>query len=193
MKKNLDSDNEQTQKLANIYRELLTVIKEDPTREGLQKTPHRAARALQFLMQGYDANLEDIIGDAIFTSDNIEMILLKDIEFFSLCEHHLLPIIGKCHVAYIPSGKIIGLSKIPRIVDMFARRLQVQENLTTQIAECIMKVTGALGAGVVVEAEHLCMVARGVEKKKIMVKTSSMLGAFLESAKTRNEFLSLLQ
>ena len=193
MKKNLDSDNERTQKLANIYRELLTAIKEDPTREGLQKTPQRAARALQFLMQGYDANLEDIIGDAIFTSDNIEMILLKDIEFFSLCEHHLLPIVVKCHVAYIPSGKIIGLSKIPRIVDMFARRLQMQENLTTQIAECIMKVTGALGVGVVVEAEHLCMVARGVEKKKIMVKTSSMLGVFLESAKTRNEFLSLLQ
>lgn len=186
-------DDEQTLSLADIYRNLITTIKEDPTREGLQKTPYRAAKALQFLTQGYKTDLDSIIRGALFTSDNSEMVLVQDIELFSLCEHHLLPIIGKCHVAYIPNGKIIGLSKIPRIVDMFARRLQVQENLTTQIAECIMKVTGALGVGVVVEAEHLCMIARGVEKKNVLVKTSSMLGVFRKFAATRNEFLSLLK
>ena len=134
-----------------------------------------------------------IVNNAIFSSDNSEMVLVQNIELFSLCEHHLLPIIGKCHVAYIPKGKIIGLSKIPRIVDMFARRLQIQENLTTQIAECIMDATKALGVGVVVEAKHLCMTARGVEKKNINVKTSAMLGIFRSSALTRNEFLSLIQ
>jgi GTP cyclohydrolase IA len=184
---------EQTQKLANSFNDLIVGIKEDPNREGLQKTPERAARAFQFLTQGYNTNATDIVKDAIFTSDISEMVILQDIELFSLCEHHLLPIIGKCHVAYIPNGKIIGLSKIPRIVDMFARRLQVQENLTVQVADCIMEVTGALGVGVVVEAEHLCMIARGVEKKHVKVKTSSMLGAFRNSAVSRNEFLSLLQ
>jgi GTP cyclohydrolase I len=147
----------------------------------------------QFLTQGYNTNVAEIVKDAIFTSDISEMVILQDIELFSLCEHHLLPIIGKCHVAYIPNGKIIGLSKIPRIVDMFARRLQVQENLTLQIADCIMEVTGALGVGVVVEAKHLCIIARGVEKNNVKVKTSSMLGAFRNSAVSRNEFLSLLQ
>jgi len=186
-------EDKQTQKLANSFNDLIVGIKEDPKREGLQKTPERAARAFQFLTQGYDANIDEIVGEAIFTSDISEMIILQDIELFSLCEHHLLPIIGKCHVAYLPNGKIIGLSKIPRIVDMFARRLQVQENLTVQIAECIMKVTGALGVGVVIEAKHLCMIARGVEKKHVKVKTSSMLGAFRNSAISRNEFLSLLQ
>ncbi|MEI8055625.1 MAG: GTP cyclohydrolase I FolE [bacterium] len=193
MKNKLSLDDELTQKLTDTYRDLIVAIEEDPTREGLQKTPHRAAKALQFLTQGYKTNLDSIIRGALFTSDNSEMVLVQNIELFSLCEHHLLPIIGKCHVAYIPNGKIIGLSKIPRIVDMFARRLQVQENLTTQIAECVMKVTNALGVGVVVEAEHLCMIARGVEKKKVAVKTSSMLGVFRNSAVTRNEFLSLLQ
>ncbi|CAL7963713.1 GTP cyclohydrolase 1 [Gammaproteobacteria bacterium] len=193
MKNQLSFDDELTQKLADTYRDLIVAIEEDPTREGLQKTPHRAAKALRFLTQGYRTKLDSIIRGALFTSDNSEMVLIQDIELFSLCEHHLLPIIGKCHVAYIPNGKIIGLSKIPRIVDMFARRLQVQENLTTQIAECVMKVTNALGVGVVVEAEHLCMIARGVEKKNVAVKTSSMLGVFRNSAVTRNEFLSLLQ
>ena len=193
MKNKLSLDDELTQKLTDTYRDLIVAIEEDPTREGLQKTPHRAAKALQFLTQGYKTNLDSIIRGALFTSDNSEMVLVQNIELFSLCEHHLLPIIGKCHVAYIPNGKIIGLSKIPRIVDMFARRLQVQENLTTQIAECVMKVTNALGVGVVVDAEHLCMIARGVEKKKVAVKTSSMLGVFRNSAVTRNEFLSLLQ
>jgi len=193
MKNKLSLDDELTQKLTDTYRDLIVAIEEDPTREGLQKTPHRAAKALQFLTQGYKTNLDSIIRGALFTSDNSEMVLVQNIELFSLCEHHLLPIIGKCHVAYIPNGKIIGLSKIPRIVDMFARRLQVQENLTTQIAECVMKVTNALGVGVVVEAEHLCMIARVVEKKKVAVKTSSMLGVFRNSAVTRNEFLSLLQ
>lgn len=193
MKNQLSFDDEQTQKLTDSYRDLIVAIEEDPTREGLQKTPHRAAKAWQFLTQGYKTNLDSIIRGALFTSTNSEMVLVQNIELFSLCEHHLLPIIGKCHVAYIPNGKIIGLSKIPRIVDMFARRLQVQENLTTQIAECVMKVTDALGVGVVVEAEHLCMIARGVEKKNVAVKTSSMLGVFRNSARTRNEFLSLLQ
>ncbi len=193
MKNQLSFNDALTQKLTATYRDLIVAIEEDPAREGLQKTPHRAAKALQFLTQGYKTKLDSIIRGALFTSDNSEMVLVQNIELFSLCEHHLLPIIGKCHVAYIPNGKIIGLSKIPRIVDMFARRLQVQENLTTQIAECVMKATNALGVGVVVEAEHLCMIARGVEKKKVTVKTSSMLGLFRNSAVTRNEFLSLLQ
>lgn len=191
MVKNQDLDG-QAQKLSDLYYDLIVAIKENPNREGLKKTPMRAAKALQFLTQGYGLNVNDIVRDAMFSSDNSEMVLLKDIELFSLCEHHLLPIIGKCHVGYLPRGKIIGLSKIPRIVDMFARRLQVQENLTIQIAECVMQVTGAYGVGVVVEAEHLCMIARGVEKKNVVVKTSSMLGSFRTSAKTRNEFLSLL-
>lgn len=182
-----------TQKLDCIYHDLLVAIGEDPEREGLQKTPHRAAQALQFLTQGYKTNLDSIVRGALFASDNSEMVLVQDIELFSTCEHHILPIIGKCHVAYIPNGKIIGLSKIPRIVDMFARRLQVQENLTTQIAECIMKITGALGTCVVIEAKHLCMMARGIEKQNAIVKTSSMLGAFRDSPIIRNEFLSLLQ
>ena len=183
----------QTQKLSDIYLDLIATIKENPKREGLRKTPYRAAKALQFLTQGYALDPHDIVKDALFTSNNSEMVVLKDIELFSLCEHHLLPIIGKCHVGYLPRGKIIGLSKIPRIVDLFARRLQVQENLTIQIAECILEVTGGYGVGVVVEAEHLCMIARGVEKKNVIVKTSSMLGSFRSSAKTRSEFLSLLK
>ena len=193
MKKSAVSGDKKTQKLANIYHDLMVALEEDPKREGLQKTPLRAAKAMQFLTQGYHADLKSIVKNALFTSDNSEMVILKDIELFSLCEHHLLPIIGRCHVAYIPNGKIIGLSKIPRIVDMFARRLQVQENLTTQIAESVMQVTEALGVGVVIEAEHLCMIARGVEKKNVVVKTSSMLGIFRSSAVSRNEFLSLLQ
>ena len=184
--------NQQTQKLTEIYTGLLVALGENLGREGLKNTPRRAAKALQFLTQGYFTNIHEIVNGAIFTSNNSDMIVLREIELFSLCEHHLLPIIGECHVAYIPNNKIIGLSKIPRIVDMFAQRLQVQETLTAQIAEAIMEVTGALGVGVVIEAKHLCMLARGVEKKNVMVKTSAMLGSFLSSAVTRNEFLSLL-
>jgi len=179
--------------ISDHYLKLIEAIGEASSREGLKKTPERAAKALNFLTQGYKQKLDSIVHGALFNSTNSEMVIVKDIELFSLCEHHLLPIIGKCHVAYIPNGKIIGLSKIPRIVDMFARRLQVQENLTTQIAESILKATSALGVGVVVVAEHLCMMARGVEKKHVSVKTSSMLGAFRKSALTRNEFLSLLK
>lgn len=187
-------DEEQTQKLTDIYRSLINAIKikDDPMHKGLEKTPRRAAKALQFLTQGYTTDIDTIVNDALFSTNNSEMVLVQNIELFSICEHHMLPIIGNCHVAYIPNGKIIGLSKIPRIVDMFARRLQIQENLTTQIAECIMKVTGALGVGVVIEAKHLCMIERGVKKKNVTVKTSSMLGIFRSSTLTRNEFLSLL-
>lgn len=192
-KRSIPNNNKYTQKLTNIYRNLIIAIKENPTREGLENTPLRAAKAFQFLTQGYTTDLKNIVNNAIFTSNNSEMVLVQNIELFSICEHHLLPIIGKCHVAYIPNGKIIGLSKIPRIVDMYARRLQVQETLTSQIAECLLNVTEALGVGVVIEAEHLCMTARGVEKQSVTVKTSSMLGIFRKSAATRNEFLSLLQ
>lgn len=179
-------------KLTEIYSQLITIIGEDKNREELQKTPLRAAKALQFLTQGYKTDLDKLVRGALFSTNNDEMLLLQDIELFSLCEHHLLPIIGKCHVAYIPQGKIIGLSKIPRIVDMFSRRLQVQENLTMQIAEAIMDVTKAAGVGVVIEAVHLCMVARGVEKKNVSVKTSSMLGVFKTDLAVRSEFLNLL-
>jgi GTP cyclohydrolase I len=192
-KKKSNFNNELISKLTDIYSELIVAIGENLKREGLKKTPYRAAKALQFLTQGYDFDPSEVVKDALFPSNNSEMVVLKDIELFSLCEHHFLPIIGKCHVGYLPKGKIIGLSKIPRIVDMFARRLQVQETLTMQIAECLMEVIGAFGVGVVIEAKHLCMVARGVEKTNVLVKTSSMLGAFRNSAKTRHEFLSLLR
>jgi GTP cyclohydrolase IA len=184
---------QQEKTLTAIYSDLITAIGENVNREGLAKTPKRAAVALQFLTQGYQQNVDELVKGALFASTNSEMVLLQNIEFFSLCEHHLLPIIGKCHVAYIPNGKVIGLSKIPRIVDMFARRLQVQENLTVQIAESIQKITNSLGVGVIVEAEHLCMIARGVEKKHVTVKTSSLLGIFKKDSATRNEFLSLLK
>lgn len=181
------------QKITGIYQDLLVSIGEDITREGLLKTPERAAKAMQFLTQGYAMDIDKVVGDALFNSNISEMILVKDIELFSLCEHHLLPFIGSCHAAYIPNGKIIGLSKIPRIVNMFARRLQVQENLTMQIANCIMQVTGALGVGVIIEAKHLCMMARGVEKNNSVTKTSAMLGIFNSCARTRGEFLSLVK
>lgn len=186
------SDEPSLSHIASLYSELIAAIGEDESREGLVNTAKRAAKAFRFLTQGYHATLEETVKGALFNASNTEMVLLKDIELFSLCEHHLLPIIGKCHVAYIPNGKIIGLSKIPRIVDMFARRLQVQENLTAQIADSINVVTGALGVGVVIEAEHLCMMARGVEKQNIVVKTSTMHGVFKSDFAVRNEFLSLL-
>jgi len=157
------------------------------------KTPARAARALEFLTQGYRQNLDELINDAIFKSNASEIILVKDIELYSMCEHHLLPFIGKAHVAYIPNGKVIGLSKLARIVDLFARRLQIQENLTTQIADAIMSVLHPVGVAVVIEAKHLCMMMRGVEKQNSVMKTSCLLGCFKEDPTTRSEFLALLK
>ena len=180
-------------KIANVYRELLLGIGEDVGREGLLRTPDRAARALEFLTQGYRQDLDQIINGAVFESRASEIILVKDIELYSLCEHHLLPFIGRAHVAYLPNGKVIGLSKVARIVDVFARRLQIQENLTTQIAESLMRCLEPSGVAVVVEAKHLCMMMRGVEKQNSVMKTSCLLGTFKEDARTRSEFLSLLK
>ncbi len=179
--------------LESLYKKLLESIGEDVGREGLKATPKRAAKALQYLTQGYNHNIEEIINGAVFTSDTDEMIIVKDIEVYSLCEHHLLPFFGKCHVGYLPKGKIIGFSKVARIVDVFARRLQVQENLTKQIAETLMKAVGASGVAVVMEAQHLCMMMRGVEKQNSIMKTSCMLGAFRREISTRSEFLSLIK
>jgi GTP cyclohydrolase I len=180
-------------KIAKAYRELLQGIGEDVDREGLRRTPDRAARALEFLTQGYRQDLEEVINDAVFESEASEIILVKDIELYSMCEHHLLPFIGRAHVAYIPNGKVIGLSKVARIVDVFARRLQIQENLTTQIAESLMRCLEPSGVAVVVEAKHLCMMMRGVEKQNSVMKTSCLLGTFKDDARTRSEFLSLLK
>ncbi len=180
-------------RITNAYREVLQSIGEDIDREGLLRTPGRAARALEFLTQGYRQNLDEIINGAVFESSASEIILVKDIELYSLCEHHLLPFIGRAHVAYIPNGKVIGLSKVARIVDVFARRLQIQENLTTQIAESLMTCLEPAGVAVVVEAKHLCMMMRGVEKQNSVMKTSCLLGVFKEDARTRSEFLSLLK
>jgi GTP cyclohydrolase I len=180
-------------RIASAYRQLLESVGEDSDREGLRRTPDRAARAFEFLTQGYRQDLEEIINDAVFASDASEIILVKDIELYSLCEHHLLPFIGRAHVAYIPNGKVIGLSKVARIVDVFARRLQIQENLTTQIAESLMGCLEPSGVAVVVEAKHLCMMMRGVEKQNSVMKTSCLLGSFKDDARTRSEFLSLLK
>jgi GTP cyclohydrolase I len=186
-------DNRKLEVLEDAYRNLLEAIGEDVDREGLRRTPVRAARALEFLTQGYRQDLGEIINDAVFASDASEIILVKDIELYSLCEHHLLPFIGRAHVAYIPNGKVIGLSKVARIVDVFARRLQIQENLTTQIAESLMGCLEPSGVAVVVEAKHLCMMMRGVEKQNSVMKTSCLLGTFKDDARTRSEFLSLLK
>jgi GTP cyclohydrolase I len=178
--------------MEHSFRELLEAVGEDPQRQGLLKTPNRAARAFEFLTNGYRQTLDEIINDAIFDSEASEIVLVKDIELYSMCEHHLLPFIGKAHVAYIPSGKVVGLSKVARIVDMFARRLQIQENLTIQIADALMKTLHPTGVAVVIEAKHLCMMMRGVEKQNSVMKTSCLLGSFKEDARTRGEFLSLL-
>ena len=182
-----------TLSLPHHYREILKGLGEDPEREGLLDTPKRAAKAMQYLCHGYEQNLEEIVNGALFASDNDEMVILKDIELYSLCEHHLLPFIGKAHVAYIPTGKVLGLSKLARIVDMFARRLQIQENLTREIADAIQTVTQAAGVAVVIEAKHMCMMMRGVEKQNSSMITSVMLGEFRENAATRSEFLSLIK
>lgn len=175
------------------YEAILKGLGEDPQREGLRDTPQRAAKAMNFLTKGYHEDLENIVNGAIFESDNDQMVLVKNIELYSLCEHHLLPFIGKCHIAYLPSGKVLGLSKFARIVDMFARRLQIQENLTKQIADAVMSVTNARGVAVVVESQHMCMMMRGVEKQNSSMHSSVMLGTFRESQATRNEFLSLIK
>lgn len=175
---------------------LTTIIKnlgEDVEREGLRDTPKRAVDALKFLTRGYQQSVEGIVNKAIFTSDMDEMVIVKNIELYSLCEHHLLPFFGKCHVAYLPQGKVIGLSKIPRVVDVFARRLQIQENLTKQIAETILQVTQAAGVGVIIEAQHLCMMMRGVQKQNSVMTTSMMLGSFRKDISTRTEFLNLVR
>ncbi|NNM51767.1 MAG: GTP cyclohydrolase I FolE [Pseudomonadales bacterium] len=174
------------------YSDIISALGEDLTRPGLVDTPRRAAKAMRYLTQGYHQNLETVVNHAIFPSTTDEMVLVKNIEFYSLCEHHMLPFIGSAHVAYLPSGKVLGLSKIARIVDMYARRLQIQEDLTLQIAEAIRSVTDARGVGVVLEAKHLCMMMRGVEKQASIMKTSVMLGRFRNDARTREEFLSLI-
>ena len=178
-------------KLEELYLNILETVGENPKRDGLKDTPKRAAKALEFLTHGYQLDLNEIINDAVFDSDNDEMVIVRNIELYSLCEHHLLPFIGKCHVAYLPRGKVLGLSKVARIVDYFARRLQIQENLTKQIAETIMQATNAAGVGVIIEAKHLCMMMRGVEKQNSVMTTSMMLGDFRSSENTRNEFLQL--
>ena len=186
------SDKEK-KRLEKITKELLGLIGEDSTRQGLIKTPKRVAESWKFLSQGYHQNLNEIINEAIFDESAKDMIIVKDIEFYSLCEHHLIPFYGKAHVGYIPNGKIIGLSKIPRIIDFYARRLQVQERLTNQIATCIQDLLNPKGVAVVMEGRHFCMLMRGVQKQNSIASTSSMLGAFKDQSTTRNEFLKLVE
>jgi len=177
----------------NLYRELLTRIGEDPTRDGLIDTPKRMAKSMEFLTHGYTMDAREVLHNALFDVDYDEMVIVKDIEFFSMCEHHLLPFFGKAHIAYVPNGKVIGLSKIPRLVDMFARRLQVQERLTRQIADAIDEAINPQGVAIILEAQHLCMMMRGVEKQHSSTTTSAMLGVFKSQLQTRNEFLSLVR
>lgn len=179
--------------MQDLIRQLLTTLGEDPNREGLIETPRRVDQSLRALTSGYTADIDVVINDALFTVDYNEMVIVRDIDFYSLCEHHLLPFFGKCHIAYLPDGKVIGLSKIPRLVDVFARRLQVQERLTLEIAETIRDRVHPLGVAVVMEATHLCMAMRGVQKQNSVTTTSSMLGVFREDARTRHEFLELIQ
>jgi GTP cyclohydrolase IA len=184
-------DTEGVGQYASLVQEQLSLVGEDPSREGLLKTPERVAKAMQFLTRGYRERVEDVVGEAIFREDHKNMVMVRDIELYSLCEHHMLPFFGKAHVAYIPNGRIVGLSKLPRLVDVFARRLQVQERLTEQIADAIDDVLEPLGVGVVIEAFHLCMMMRGVEKQNSRTITSALRGVFRDDARTREEFLSL--
>ena len=179
--------------LESLVKAMLCQLGEDPEREGLIKTPDRVSRSLRFLTSGYKQDVDKVLNGALYTVACDEMVLVKNIELFSLCEHHLLPFFGSCHVAYIPRGKVIGLSKIPRLVDLFARRLQIQERLTTQIAQTIMEKINPLGVGVVIEAKHLCMIMRGVEKQNSVAVTSALLGSFRKDSQTRNEFLTLVR
>jgi GTP cyclohydrolase I len=186
-----DEDAEVTREFENLVRREIELIGEDPDREGLVRTPARVAKSLRFLTQGYDTSAEEVVGKGVFKEEHDNMIMVRDIELYSLCEHHLLPFFGKAHVAYIPNGKIVGLSKIPRIVDVYARRLQVQERLTEEIADGLCRVVNPSGVGVVIEAYHLCMMMRGVEKQNSKTITSALRGAFREDPKTRDEFLRL--
>jgi GTP cyclohydrolase I len=178
--------------LSNLYSQVITELGEDVNREGLVETPKRAAKAMQFLTSGYEQSLDDIVNNAVFSSDNDEMVVISDVEMYSMCEHHMLPFIGKVHIGYLPNGNVLGLSKFARITDMFSRRLQIQENLTKQIADAVMQVTQARGVAVVIEARHMCMMMRGVEKQNSSMSTSVMLGAFRESNATRSEFFRLI-
>ena len=182
---------EAVERYATLVQEQLALVGEDPDREGLLRTPERVAKAMQFLTRGYQQRVEDVVGEGIFAEEHRNMIMVRDIELYSLCEHHMLPFFGRAHVAYIPDGRIVGLSKLPRLVDVFARRLQVQERLTEQIAGAIEDVLAPLGVGVVVEAYHLCMMMRGVEKQNSRTITSALRGVFRDDARTRDEFLSL--
>lgn len=175
------------------FASIIEQLGEDVSRPGLADTPKRAAKAMKFLTRGYQQSLDEVINGAMFPTENSEMVIVKDIELYSMCEHHMLPFIGKCHVGYIPNGQVIGLSKIARIVDMFARRLQIQENMTKEVADAIMQATGAAGVGVVIEAKHMCMMMRGIEKQNSSMKTSMMLGIFRSNQSTRTEFLSLIK
>jgi GTP cyclohydrolase I len=178
--------------MKDLYKKILQGLGEDIHREGLQDTPARAAEAMQYLTKGYQDSLDDIINGALFDSEMSEMVIVKDIELYSMCEHHLLPFLGKCHVGYLPDGKVLGLSKIARIMDYFARRLQIQERLTSEIATCIESITGARGVAVVIEAQHLCMMMRGVEKQNSVMTTSVMLGDMRTNPSSRMEFLNLI-
>lgn len=186
-------DSKNIESLKEHYSKVLELIGEDPSREGLIKTPERVAKAMQFLTQGYEMNATEILQSAMFSEDYSQMVLVKEIEFYSLCEHHLLPFFGKAHIAYIPDGNIVGLSKLPRVVDAFSRRLQVQERLTNEIRDCIQDTLKPKGVAVVMAARHLCMQMRGVEKQSSLTTTSAFSGAFLESEKTRLEFMNLIR
>lgn len=193
MKQTIEYNEETTKKISEHYTDIIKNIGEDPNREGLEKTPERVAKALQFLTHGYDLNPDDIMKEAIFHEKYSEMVIVKDIEIYSMCEHHMLPFFGKAHIAYIPKGKIVGLSKIPRIVDAYARRLQVQERLTIEIRDCIKRTLDPVGVAVVIECAHMCMQMRGVQKQNSTTTTSAFTGIFLSNDSTRKEFINLVQ
>lgn len=193
MAKEFKYNDELTESLKGHYHEVIKGIGEDPNREGLLKTPERVAKAMQFLTKGYDQDADEIIKQAIFHEEYSEMVIVKDIELYSLCEHHMLPFFGKAHVAYIPNGKIVGLSKIPRVVDAYARRLQVQERLTIEIRDCIQRTLDPKGVAVVIEAEHMCMQMRGVQKQNSSTTSSAFTGLFMSNDSTRKEFINLVQ